>query len=297
MTMQYIQSEVCVENLSLSVLFSSEIYTKATGNEIFTLHAHTSVEVFVCHSESFEIATENGNISVEEGDIAIVPSRFMHCQLHPSDKGTMWSSLLFSYTRNNVPGTSDLYGIFRKTLDFGEIKVIKNNTVLYDILSRMKGLENHPVYSTPALNTVYFITVLSELMGSAEQLRDSKSSHLTASLSDGKNEKMFCHDIMLIEKLNALINNGITSSSQAAQELFISTRQLSRIVRRLYGCTYHELVDKVRLEKAAKMLCQTDAPISTVGEASGFGSTFVRVFKKHYGITPKAYREIMGRKV
>jgi AraC-like DNA-binding protein len=48
-----------------------------------------------------------------------------------------------------------------------------------------------------------------------------------------------------------------------------------------------------RIERAARLLAATDAPVETVSAASGFADAnyFAKAFRRAYGVTPSAYRE------
>lgn len=67
---------------------------------------------------------------------------------------------------------------------------------------------------------------------------------------------------------------------------------LSRAFKQTTGINYVEYVSKVRIEKAKKMLLDTDLRINEIAERTGYQhSWFNRVFKKHEGVTPSQYRE------
>jgi AraC-like DNA-binding protein len=53
---------------------------------------------------------------------------------------------------------------------------------------------------------------------------------------------------------------------------------------------------KIRLEHARSLLRHTDSPLAYVAAESGFTdvNTFIRSFKKWYGITPGRFRETAG---
>lgn len=104
------------------------------------------------------------------------------------------------------------------------------------------------------------------------------------------------NDIQRMMKLDQLINvffmNDL-SAEEVANHLFISSRQLDRIVKKRYGKTLHcVLIDK-RLATAEQMLTSTDMTVDSIGNAVGFGSRsgFYREFVKRHGITPAEFRK------
>jgi AraC-like DNA-binding protein len=58
------------------------------------------------------------------------------------------------------------------------------------------------------------------------------------------------------------------------------------------GVTFKELVQRKRLQVAARLLEQTGLSVSDVIVAVGYDNTsyFYRIFRARYGVSPKEYR-------
>lgn len=80
--------------------------------------------------------------------------------------------------------------------------------------------------------------------------------------------------------------------SDLARELGIGEANLSRIVNVYFSKTIPQMLNELRVRDASRLLQETDVPIQTVFEESGFNSitTFNRVFKEMTGDSPKEYR-------
>jgi AraC family L-rhamnose operon regulatory protein RhaS len=77
-------------------------------------------------------------------------------------------------------------------------------------------------------------------------------------------------------------------------ELFhIGARQLNRYFNRHAGCSVIEYVHRVRMEKAKRLLADTDEKIAVVSEMVGYEDTsfFSRLFARQAGCPPGKYRE------
>ncbi|MFA5340544.1 MAG: AraC family transcriptional regulator [Clostridia bacterium] len=75
--------------------------------------------------------------------------------------------------------------------------------------------------------------------------------------------------------------------------LFLTTRQINRLMIKGFGCTFHTYLYRYRISKAKKMLEKTDLPIEQIAFESGFSSHYYmyQVFKKENIGTPLNYRK------
>lgn len=83
------------------------------------------------------------------------------------------------------------------------------------------------------------------------------------------------------------------SLEDLANELHLSTRQLSRILQTKFKKSFSTLISDRRLEIATYLLLNTSEPISKIIENTHLNneSYFYRLFKKKYGCTPTEYRK------
>lgn len=72
-----------------------------------------------------------------------------------------------------------------------------------------------------------------------------------------------------------------------------SKYHLEREFRKYTGHTIVSYIIDLRLNCASMMLRQSDRPVEQIGQISGFPSyhSFLKAFKKHFGITPAEYRK------
>lgn len=120
------------------------------------------------------------------------------------------------------------------------------------------------------------------------KLADKKS---VSELGNGENkiERTF------LKKTISIIDQNLHvvefNPEQLARELRISKRQLYRKLIAVTGSTVHEFITRVRMEKAAELLLDSDLNISEIAYKTGFSepSNFSRTFSKHYGCSPTKY--------
>ncbi len=82
------------------------------------------------------------------------------------------------------------------------------------------------------------------------------------------------------------------SPSDIAVELGISTRQLERLFGKYLNTSPKKYFMEMRLERAQKLLLQTESSVTEVAVACGFESPghFSRVYRSSFGVTPHAQK-------
>ena len=99
-----------------------------------------------------------------------------------------------------------------------------------------------------------------------------------------------------IGAIDSYINHRLSKRitlTDVAEHVYLSTKQISRIIEKEYGCSFSELVATKRRARAEMLLKNTDMPVSQVASAvfpSSEGYFYV-LFKKRFGISPLQYRK------
>lgn len=89
---------------------------------------------------------------------------------------------------------------------------------------------------------------------------------------------------------NFMHNNA---KSAIASDLYISPRQLQRIIRKNYGISYRQKLAETRLQIAKDLLCYSDMPIHKIAEILGYScsANFSAFIKRETGKTPSQIRK------
>lgn len=102
-------------------------------------------------------------------------------------------------------------------------------------------------------------------------------------------------DEQFLNKLNEIVEQNIAneefSIDQLAEELFISRSGLFAKIKTLAGVTPNELIQLVRLKKAAEYISMREHRINEIAFLVGFNnpSYFSKCFQKQFGMTPKEF--------
>lgn len=78
-----------------------------------------------------------------------------------------------------------------------------------------------------------------------------------------------------------------------AQELHLTASHTSVLVKKLFGCSFTVLLQRMRVAAAIHYLTGTELKLHRIAELCGFSSEFhlSRVFKQHTGIAPGIWRK------
>ncbi|MGL4737132.1 MAG: response regulator transcription factor [Cellulosilyticaceae bacterium] len=80
-----------------------------------------------------------------------------------------------------------------------------------------------------------------------------------------------------------------------ADELFVSTWHLCKVIKKQTGTNFVDLLNEVRIEQAKKLLLESNMKIYEIAEHVGYADTayFSKIFKKIANVTPNEYRNKM----
>ncbi len=96
---------------------------------------------------------------------------------------------------------------------------------------------------------------------------------------------------------NKIINYIVThyddiSVEELANHFHYSRQYCSKLIKEFTGYTFSELLTNIRLQQGINLLLYTSMSIADISFKVGYQNpeTFIRMFKKHEGITPSQYR-------
>lgn len=239
------------------------------------VHSHFTYEIFFVTNGALTIVTEDSRTTYER-TVVIIPPRIGHYTVSDCDGSFC---LLFSFEKSKKGG--DSMRSIQDVLNHGiyELPISEDIDYYMHAIAR-KSEENTPDAESDVvlLIRLVFGEILRLLLPKPEVkgVPSSESKHIAA----------------IETYINANYSHRI-SLSDVAERVYLSTRQVSRILQAEYGCTLSQLVLKKRLAQAQMLLKNTELKMSQIAQRVGMGSEnyFFSVFKKHYGITPLKYRK------
>jgi len=168
-------------------------------------------------------------------------------------------------------------------------------TAKSSIIHRIEGLESgansyipKPFYPDHILVRIQKLLEEKELI-----LKHLKQESFVENITDlpiSNDEKEFIRKVIQLIRTN--IENENLQSAFIEEKLGISSSQLYRKIKQIFGISPGDLIRTIRLKYAAELLRKSSLTVSEVCYKCGFNnrSYFYREFNKMYNITPKSYQ-------
>jgi signal transduction histidine kinase/DNA-binding response OmpR family regulator/ligand-binding sensor domain-containing protein len=177
-------------------------------------------------------------------------------------------------------------------------------TAKADVESKIIGLkQGADAYLPKPFNQQELLVRMQKLLELRQHLRKHYLLMAAGELPANSIDQTLNEEIMentFLKKARKIVEKNLTNYdfkvSDFHDQLNMSHSNLHRKLKQLVGLSANEFIHYVRLEKAKKMLCQTDEPVSNIAFDTGYKDPghFSRVFKKEFGLSPSEYRKKAG---
>ncbi len=106
-------------------------------------------------------------------------------------------------------------------------------------------------------------------------------------------------DIERVREARFILEASLESSpglKELARMVHLNDYKLKTGFRQAYGCTVHQALTEMRLNKAREILEREVSPVSDIAHSVGYSNLgdFGIAFKKKYGLSPRRYRLVSG---
>ena len=242
------------------------------------MHSHLYAELFVCKVGRTVVHTANESISLCRGDVVILPSGVEH---YCTDTcGTVRYTLSFDCKESPLRDGANVFSMLRCLCDT-KAPIVQRNTP--ELAERLVSVMENVVACDTFANRLAVVQLLLTVAEQAFQTGKTASTHREL-------------DINRLSVIDSVIHTDYTTdvcAADVAKMLFISERQLARIVKQRYGCSLKQAITQKRVAVAKQLLRETDMSVEQIGYSVGFATraNFYRAFGAQLGVTPKEYRE------
>lgn len=244
-------------------------------DELSHSHSHPSYEVFFVTEGKLWLTTETDNILCEKS-LVIIPPELLHYTL---TENALISVIFFNIEKGREGSKPEIYDKFNSATKKLPIVLPLNEDEIFYV-SHIASAHNSGTLNTqqiPNLISLLFSEIFSRIAPIKTPLPK-------------KGEHYYTH------KINLFLSRHIKEKlhlKDLADELFICPKQVTRIIKKEFNCSFSELIIRSRLDIARMMLIRTELEISQIAASVGYEypSHFYTHFKKMYGMTPSEYRE------
>ncbi|MCI8388072.1 MAG: helix-turn-helix domain-containing protein [Clostridiales bacterium] len=253
-----------------------------------SIHCHSSFEIHFITSGMGWFTVDNVKYKVEQGNVIITGPDIYHSQ------SSELTDSMEEYCINiSISETNDDHNYNSCDEDIHELigLIIKHPFYIggkIDIANEyhellVEALEMDYGYKERIAS--YVNSIILRIARLIEHSEGGTHLHVRKITSKNINRRM------IIDRYCRYNLNGI-DIDELCEILYISRRQLSRIVKELYGMTLTEKLNIQRLEYARHLLLSTDMTVSDIAADSGFSSTqyFYRLFSEKYHTSPAKLR-------
>lgn len=260
----------------------------ADSDEPKLIHNHSYHELVAILEGGNTFNSLDRQTRVEVGEAVFFAAGVLH--LREANPQSARLSMGFNLKKNTKSAAKeDLYSIIKSAIDkFSLQKIDASLNIPYNLQRVKELLNSENLFSFYRIRVILEDTILSLITYLASMgLEDSGAKAVSPAVFQNSRTNM-------LYLLNQRLNNFTldTKLEDIAKEFFISTRQLSRYIKQLYGKTYTERKKEMRIESAKRMLLQTDKPSSAIAIEIGFKdkTSFYTAFKSFTGMRPSEYR-------
>lgn len=246
-------------------------------------HTHSAYEFhFVAEGKS-AVKTDCGEFVVEAGQFYITKPGEYHEQVNIDEIRYVEYCMHCQISLNNKVSTED--ALIYKILTESECKAYE------DVGGVMKLFED-------ALTCAYY-----ERIGYYGQIQNYILLLLTASVQIMSEGKQYNYNVpqkhkkgdyrftLMSQYIMDNINNPMTIK-HVADYMYLSEKQVSRIIKKKTGLSTKQYINQIRLKKAKELLRDTDLLMKEIAERLGFSSEyyFNQFFKREEGYPPGFFR-------
>ena len=248
-----------------SIHLQDRTHVQQDPKAVAGVHSHFTYEIFFVTDGTLELITEEGKWTYERAAV-IIPPRIKHYTV-PHGDGCY--CLLFSVVGGAPPFLNEVRAL-----------PLSSDAVFYTKRLAQKAEQTDERSAADAALLVALL--FSEILG--DRLAKSKSA--------SEIQRPSKHINAIEQYVNGHIYQKITAN-EVAEAVFLSPRQVARIVSATYGCSLSQLVSGKKLDAAQMLLQKTDLTVAEIANKVCLGAEnyFYQLFKQKFGISPLQYRK------
>lgn len=237
----------------------------------FPAHLHSEVELIFIREGALEVTVSNQTKKIRKGEAALIFPDMVHSYL--TEDSCLAVICIFAPSH-----AKEYYQLFRKQQP--KCPFFTSGTCNPDIPFAFDRMLHYAEHSR-AVSEAWLNLILAYLMPEAELTARNRQEDADVGYQ-------------LISYISLHFQEPLTLE-RIARELHFNKYYISRIFTQRLHCNFHEYINRLRLDYAARQLRDTDLHITDIWQDAGFESqkTFNRTFLACYRMTPSQYRKVL----
>lgn len=263
------------------------------------MHYHDFIEIaYVCNGKGIHILGDK-RYEVSKGDLYIInfdtPHSFFPLDMKNSGNLIVFNCIFLPEFIESLNIQSNIFkeivNIFLyKSIYSAELEYSPDLKIADDSINDINSLfeRMYTEYSLKSDNYVDLLKIyLCELL-----LKIHRIYKTHGYLNSGKNN--YCRQQLIYDAINFLRENHSSKLNlkEISHYFFMSKSYFSLMFKKATGMSVIEYVQNLRIEKACRMLVESDEKVTNIAESIGYTDYgfFNRTFKKITGLTAQEYR-------
>lgn len=267
-----------LKNLNVRVTSVMPYYNRTKDEKFYYQHRHYDYEFQYIEEGSLVLYLDGKSYFLEQGTFFVIAPGVYHSQKNTSERFNKFV-ISFDMAKSTHPAVQQL----QMALESQKM-LVGDGTELYPTLQQLRQeIEQERAFSNEALKALVCLFIL-QLARKAQ--KNERAEPLEKSGLDEM--RSFLIDEFFNDHFNLPAGEMVL-----AEQLGVSSRQLDRILKRLYGKSFREKLLEIRTEVAVDFLINTDRSVQEISELLGYNTAanFSTFFKKNVGMTPSDFRE------
>ncbi len=278
-------------SVSISDLIIETVLDRAFITDFFEIntldHSHPYYELHISLHEEYKICFDGGqSLFMHPPMVCLIPPKTIH-HTERCSEASQSLALRFTYRHmNKDTPLRPIYDDFHRAVSSCAAPAAKSSLPIFQLVGALRretltGRTGSDILEGLLLAELY-INLLRILM----PIPCTQSQKMPA--ADNLNTRYIKIEAFYEDHLHEQI-----TQKDLADSLFLSTRQIARILKTIYGLSFHEKLTEMRLNRAAALITETELSLETISEMVGYDSYtgFYLAFRKKYGISVSAFRK------
>lgn len=278
---KYIELTLNLDNAQFTVISVTGLFEQLAPQKYSQMHYHDCYEAFCIEDGSLTLRTEEETLSYSKNDLIIISPYTTHTLVENNVTNKFRDRILFLVKKNTLKNTYPLYEKITAVLE-KNLLYLKTTT---DICDSFKTLKDNIIAKDTLMASLNMHKIITHIIRATKEIEGNAPSAFMPDTAASRSNK--------IQMIIGQYYNSNISLQYIAKNLNLSTRQVSRMINRLYGCTYRELICEMRMKTAMELILSSDLSMTEIAMETGFKSTkgFYKAFKGYYGSLPTNFRK------